>query len=249
MPPANTVYVADATSDGSDARRTAWALEGLINRTRAESYVMTRPEDLEQLNAGGEPSVRLPSRSGVNLGLRTLFSRYSGQVERMFVYDPDKDWTFYLALMASAQNKGIPVTQRIHDALASEFGWRGQVLDMRGVGKNRADGYDWALEHLMPNCTRKVLFVFDLNKPLEDYAVASKGFVFWLDFKKEDELAEAKKILATNGYTVGTSLMGYANIGDDANRFANPLGIGYVVSDNYANGSFWSSFPDKTYKP
>jgi hypothetical protein len=39
--------------------------------------------------------------------------------------------------------------------------------------------------------------------------------------------------------------MGYAN--DDANEIANPFGIGYVVSDFYGNGSFWSSFPAKTY--
>ena len=39
--------------------------------------------------------------------------------------------------------------------------------------------------------------------------------------------------------------MGYR--GDQVNDIANPYGIGYVVSDLYANGSFWSSFPDKTY--
>jgi hypothetical protein len=76
--------------------------------------------------------------------------------------------------------------------------------------------------------------------------VASKGFVFWLSFKNE-ELAEVKKIFQTRGYTVGTSLMGYASAADEANATANPYGIGYVVSDLYANGSFWSSFPNKTY--
>ena len=41
--------------------------------------------------------------------------------------------------------------------------------------------------------------------------------------------------------------MGYANTGDNANKVANPFGIGCMTSDLYANGSFWSSFPDKTY--
>ena len=41
--------------------------------------------------------------------------------------------------------------------------------------------------------------------------------------------------------------MGYASNDDHANEVANPFGIGYVVSELYANGSFWSSFPDKTY--
>ena len=248
MPPAPTVYVADATNDSSNARMTAWALEGLINQAGAEAYVISRPEDQEQLSASGKPSVRLPSRAGADSGLRTLFSKYAIHVKTMILYDPARDWTFDLAVMASAQGQGIPVTPQIQATLASEFGWRGQVLDMRGIGKTRIEGYDWALQHLMPTCTRKVLFVFDLNKPIVDYAVASKGFLFWLDFKKDDELSEAKKIFATKGYTVGTSLMGYASNGDNANTFANPFGIGYVVSDFFANASFWSSFPDKTYK-
>ena len=148
MPPANTVYVADATSDGSDARRTAWALEGLINRTRAESYVMTRPEDLEQLNAGGKPSVRLPSRSGGNLGLRTLFSRYSGQVERMFVYDPDKDWTVYLALMASAPYIALQlraITQTMMMVLGSLEQGRPKTMRM-GFGSDGVWHYFWSEE-------------------------------------------------------------------------------------------------------
>jgi hypothetical protein len=41
--------------------------------------------------------------------------------------------------------------------------------------------------------------------------------------------------------------MGYSNSGDEANAVSNPFGVGYVVSDFYANGSFWSSFPNKTY--
>jgi hypothetical protein len=247
MPPANTVYVVDASKDGTNARMTAWALQGLVNQGRAEAFVVTRAEDEQQLSASGKPAVRLPALGGDNSGLRTLFGRYQGQVRRMFVYDPQKDWTFYLALMASAQQGGIPVSPQIQSALASEFGWRGQVVDFRNYGNDRVSGYDWALVHLMPGCSRKVVFVLDWSRPLIDYAAASKGFIFWLDFKKDNELAEAKKIFATNGYTVGTSLMGYANIGDDANIYANPRGIGYVVSDYYSNGSFWSSFPNKTY--
>jgi hypothetical protein len=41
--------------------------------------------------------------------------------------------------------------------------------------------------------------------------------------------------------------MGYASTDDAANEVANRFGIGYVVSELYANGSFWSSFKNKTY--
>ncbi len=247
MPPANTVYAVDSSKDGTNARMTAWALEGLINQTKAESYVVTRPEDEQQLDASGKPTVRLPLMVGADSGLRALFGKYSSRVKKMIVYDPNKDWTFYLALMASAQGQGIPVTAQIQARLSSEFGWRGPVEDFRNQGENRVAAYDWALANLMQGCNRKVVFALNWGKPLVDYVVASKGFIFWLDFKQDDELAEAKKIFATPGYTIGTTLMGYASDGDDANFFANPNGIGYVPSDFYANGSFWSSFPDKTY--
>jgi hypothetical protein len=89
--------------------------------------------------------------------------------------------------------------------------------------------------------------VMDTNRignPITDYAVASKGFVFWLDFNSER--SEVEKIFRS-GYGVGTSLMGYSSAGDDGNLLANPQGIGSVVSELYANGSFWASFPNTTH--
>ncbi|MGH7953979.1 MAG: GxGYxYP domain-containing protein, partial [Limisphaerales bacterium] len=89
------------------------------------------------------------------------------------------------------------------------------------------------------------VFELQMDKRLCDYVVASKGFDFWLNPNNPEERAETEKIFSTKGYGLGTSLMGYH--GDQANEIANPHGIGYVASDYYGNGSFWSSFPDKTY--
>ena len=223
------------------------ALQGLINQSSAEVYVFSRPFDSEQLEKSGKPYEILKSLTGNHSGLETLFQKYQGRVNKMYIYDPDKDWTWYLALMSGAQQEGIPVTESVKDELISEFGWNGDVQDFRNTWTNRIEAYDWALENLMPNCTKQVVFTLNKDMPLIDYVVASKGFIFWLDFEKPDEQAEIEKIFRTPGYGVGTSLMGYSNIGDEANEIANRYGIGYVVSDLYANGSFWSSFPDKTY--
>lgn len=42
--------------------------------------------------------------------------------------------------------------------------------------------------------------------------------------------------------------MGYAKSGDDLLYVTNRYNIGYVVSDYYANGSFWCSYPNKSFK-
>lgn len=257
MPAATNAYVVNIHQDSGDAWMTVWALQGLINQKSAEVYLINNPWDWDPLKDCGKPYVELPRLTGTDAGLRTLFQKYQGRVKKMFIYDPDKDWTWYLALMSGAQQEGIPVTEAIKDELISEFGWKGDVEDLRNRWASRIEAYDWALIHLMPNCTKKVVFATSnrrdkyrerIGNPITDYAVASKGFVFWLDFEKPDEVAEIKKIFSTPGYDVGTSLMGYASDGDGANYVSNPFGIGYVVSELYANGSFWSSFPDKTYK-
>ena len=247
MPAAAKVYVADTRKDSENARMTAWTLQGLINQSSAEVYVICRPFDLEQLEKSGKPFEKLKPLAGDDAGLRTLFQKYQGQVKKMFIYDPDKDWTWYLALMSGAQQGGIPITESVKDKLISEFGWKGDVEDFRNRWLNRIEAYDWALANLMPKCTKQVIFALKNGMPLDDYVAASKGFAFWLDFGKPDEQVEIKKVFSTKGYGVGTSLMGYGNIGDEANYTSNPYGIGYVVSDYYSNGSFWSSFPNKTY--
>ena len=256
MPAATNACVVNIHQDSGNAWMTAWALQGMINQQSAEIYLINNPWDWEPLKDCGKSYEMLPELTGTDAGLRALFQKYQGRVKKMFIYDPDKDWTWYLALMSAAQQDGIPVTESIRNELMSEFAWTGDVQDFRNRWTNRIEAYDWALVHLMPNCTRQVVFATGnrrldvtaerIGNPITDYATASKGFVFWLDFKTER--AEVEKIFRTPGYGTGTSLMGYASTGDDANVVANRFGIGYVVSELYANGSFWSSFPNKTYK-
>jgi len=246
IPPGTNVYVVEIGKDSGNAKMTARALQGIINQQGAEIYLINNPWDREPLEYCGRPFEKLPKLSGTNVGLRTLFQKYQARVKKMFIYDPEKDWTWYLALMAAAQQNGIPVTEPHQNTLATEFGWKGEVEDFRNRWTNRIQAYDWALVKLMPGCSKQVVFALKTGTPLLDYAAASKGFVFWLDFKTET--AEIEKIFRTRGYGVGTSLMGYGSTADDANKVANPFGIGYITSELYANGSFWPSFvPQKTY--
>jgi hypothetical protein len=245
MPAAAKAFVVEFKDDSQAARRSAFALQGLVNQTSAEAYIISNPWYRQQLEYSRKPFENLERLPGADGALRTLFAKYHHQVKKLLVYDPANDWTWYLALMCGAQQAGLPVTDSQRRQLESESGWNGSVEDLRGRWAGRTEAYDWALAHLMPGCSRQVVFALNRDMPLTDYAVAGKGFVFWLDFKAER--AEVEKIFRGAGYGLGTSLMGYANAGDEANAVANPFGIGYVVSDFYANGSFWSSFPNKTY--
>ena len=245
MPAATNAFVVDIHADSGDAKRSAWALQGLINQSSAEVYVLSSAAHQEQLNGCGKPFQTLARLPGDDAGLRTLFQQYQGRVRTMFVYDPSRDWSWYLARMSAAQKNGLPVTESIRSNLTSEFGWKGDVEDFRTQWNNRIEAYDWALAHLMTNCSAHVVFELRMDKRLCDYVVASKGFDFWLDRWNPAELAEIQKIFRPHGYGLGTSLMGYA--GEEVNEIANPFGIGYVVSDFYGNGSFWSSFPNKTH--
>ena len=248
MPAAPKVYVFDCRKDNPEARTSAWALQGLLNQTSAEVYVIEKEKErhLEQLKDCGRPFELVEPLAGNNSGLRTLFKKYQARVNRMIVYDPNQDWTCYLALMSAAQQGGIPVSESVKNDLISEFHWQGKVEDFRSRFPKQMEAYDWALANLMPGCNKQVVFAVWDQAPLVDYVVASKGFAFGMDFN--GDRAEVEKIFRAGGYGVGTSLMGYANTGDDANKVANPFGFGYVASDLYANCSFWSSYSDKTYK-
>ena len=250
-PPAANAFLLKFSGDTTDSRATSYALQGLVNQTSAEVFIDERGNDRSQINYSGKPytvlNVATVGGSTSLRGVRTLFVKYQASVQKMFIYDASKDWTYYLALMAGAQQNGIPVTTTVRDALRAQVpGWAGTEVDYSNIGTTRIEGYDWALANLMPNCTKKSVYfarAFDLD--CMDYVVASKSFVFNLLASDPAEAAKISEIFATPGYGVGTSLGGYA--GDSVNQLANPYGIGYNVSDFYSNGSFWSSFPNKTY--
>jgi GxGYxY sequence motif in domain of unknown function N-terminal/GxGYxYP putative glycoside hydrolase C-terminal domain len=249
MPAATNLYVVDCRDDNRDARMSARALQGLVNQSSAEVYITTKGGlSREQLALAGKPHTPLPSLAGTNAGVRTLFQKYQGRVKKMIVYTSGRDWTWCLSLMAAAQQEELPVTEPVRNLLATEFAWTGPVEDFRNRWTNRLEAYDWALSNLMPGCSKKVVFTANYGVGLFDYAAATKGFAFWLNLKDKAERAEAEKIFQAKGYGVGTSLMGYASSRDDANIVANKYAIGYVVGDGYFNGSFWSSFPNKTYR-
>ncbi len=262
MASAGSVYVYDLRNDSAEAKLAAIALQGLVNQTSAQVYVLIRDTDLDQkwLVESGKSYSAVTLLSGANPGLRTMYRDYRHTLSKLIVWDGDKDWTFNLALMKGALENGLPVTDGLKTSLLSEFGSLA-VEDIRLNWTDKLDAYDWALLHLMPSLNKQIVFSAGLRTtagPLDnwtgrpwtifDYAVASKSFVFYLDPRVPAEKAKIVEIIQAGGYAPGTSVLGYSPDADDLNATTNPHGVGYVVSDYFSNGSFWSSFPNQTYE-
>ena len=162
-PAAGKTYVVNCINDSDEAKRTAFALQGLVNQSSAEVYLISSGEHEGQLKFCNKPFEIPEQLQGKDAGLRNLFQKYQTQVKKMFLYDPQKDWTWYLAQMAGAQQDGIPVTESLEHDLTLEFGWKGTVEDFRNRWPNQIVAYDWALANLMPNCSKQIVFTLNFK--------------------------------------------------------------------------------------
>lgn len=160
-----------------------------------------------------------------------------------------------MAVMLSAQHQGLPLTEELYARLTAETPWKGNVERLYGRWASKRDAYEWAMETIQPQCHPNILFTLGLRSDwtgnpwtLYDYAVASRGFAFWLDDADPEERSIIEEICRKGNFKPGAIVMGYAKSGDDLLYVTNRYNIGYVVSDYYANGSFWCSYPNKSFK-
>jgi len=253
--PSSQILVADCRNDSPIGKMASCALQGLINQDSASVYLYFGDNHVSQLNDTKRPFTVLNQELETDYpGLTSLFKKFASRIQTIYIWTPDKDWTLNMALMLSAQNKGIPLTKDIAKNLIDQTGWKGEVISLCDNYKNKKAAYNWAMKELMPTCHSNVLFSMGLRDDwqqgpwrLYDYVVASKGFAFWLDDAQPEEQNIIKDICRAGGYKTGAIVMGYAKSGDDLLTTVNEFGIGYVVSDYYANGSFWCSYPNKSF--
>ena len=164
------------------------------------------------------------------------------------------------ALLADSGVDGMTMFQETYNEelyarLTAETPWKGNVERLYGRWASKRDAYEWAMETIQPQCHPNILFTLGLRSDwtgnpwtLYDYAVASRGFAFWLDDADPEERSIIEEICRKGNFKPGAIVMGYAKSGDDLLYVTNRYNIGYVVSDYYANGSFWCSYPNKSFK-
>lgn len=250
------IFVADCREDSAVSKMISTAMQGVINRDSAQVYLFLGNHHVNQLEDTGRHYGVLKKRNGDKgaSGIHSLIDRYAGRFSNIYIWDPSEEWTWNLALMLSSRNKGMPLTAELARAVSADGRWQGDVTDLRGRFDTKEAAYRWALDNLMPGCHGNLLFSVGLredwrNAPwtLYDYVTASGGFAFWLDDRDEHEQQIIRDICVAGGYKPGSIVMGYAKSGDDLLSTVNNYGIGYVVSDYYANGSFWCAYPNKVF--
>lgn len=249
------ITIVDVRKDIGAARMVATAFEGLVNRDTSLCYLYLADHHVRQFNDTGRPFHVLEKGDGPMAGLESMFKEYSSRVKNIYIWSPEEDWSWDLAIMLSAQNDGLPLTEQMYSHIARKNGWKGGVERLYGRWSNRNAAYEWAMEKLQPNCHESIIFSLGLRNDwvgnpwtLYDYAVATKGFTFWLDDANPEYAATIDKICANGHFRPGSVVMGYAQSGDDLLYITNKYNIGYVVSDFYANASFWCSYPNKAFK-
>ncbi len=258
--PVDKVNVFDIRDDENISKLTSAAMQGVINQEYARAYLLWNNQHLDQLNdAGSSYELQAKAETSKNKGFASLYNMYKDKFDCLVVWDENQPWSWSLALMISAQQKGIPVTVYMKNFIDTELGGTGslQIKDIRGMWTSKADAYNWAIENLAAGCNKKISFSAGLRSDYKDnpwrmydYTVASKGFCFWLDETNGDDKAIMNSIFDKMQYPVGSSVFGFGmnSIGDDLNKFTNTRNAGFVVSDYYANGSYWSSFSSKSFQ-
>lgn len=250
------VSIADCRRDTPAGRMVATAIQGLANREVAQTYLYLADHHLRQFGETGREIRMLETKGyGRNPGLRALFAEYAPHVKKIYVWNPEEDWTWNMALMLSVRDQGIPVMKDQLDELLTAADWDGTVEELGGRWETRESAYYWAISELMPTAHPTIMFSVGLRSDwthnpwiLYDYVVASGGFAFWLNDSDPADQAVIEDICKAGRYKPGSTVMGYAQSGDDLLYIVNKYGIGYVVSDYYANASFWCAYPNKSFR-
>lgn len=261
--PIDMISVFDVRRDDSYGKITAAVAQGVLNQQKAEVYLVYEDHHLTQFeDVYGKQGVNWKLQKGEYskekyAGLATIIEKYKDRFKKMILWDPSKEWTWCMAQMICAQQQGIPVTSEIKEFFNEELKWNIECEDITDKWSTKLEAYQWAVDHLTENCHKTLSFSAGLRSDyltnpwkIYDYTAASKGFVFFLSNSNPDEFNMIQKICRKMNYQPGSSTMGYGadNDGDALNNATNPYNVGFMVSDYYANGSFWCSFPRKSFQ-
>ena len=101
------ITVADIRRDRGPARMIATAFQGLVNQDTAQCYLYLADHHVRQLDDTKRPFDLLPLGEGEDPGLRSLFRAYAGRVRNIYIWSPEEDWSWNMAVMLAAQHLSL----------------------------------------------------------------------------------------------------------------------------------------------
>lgn len=116
--PLSQISVIDVRGDDSYGKITAAVAQGVLNQSNAEVYLVyedhhqTQFEDVYGKQGETWNLLRGNYSEEKYAGLATLVDRYKDRFKKMVLWDPDKEWTWCLAQMICAQQKGFRLLRR-----------------------------------------------------------------------------------------------------------------------------------------
>lgn len=107
-----------------------------------------------------------------------LVSRFRSEISGAVVYDPDFLASINLATMVAAVNRFVIVSPGIAETCGLPV-----KSDLRGRFRDNAKAYSWAVDHLMPHLSKRVLcsyYPLAAQHRIRDYLIQQKVFTFWV---------------------------------------------------------------------
>lgn len=183
----------------ADEKLTATALQGLVNRSYPRVYLVHRRQEEKEgwLRELARPSV-------IREGISSLILAHRPDVAGLVVYDPEVPDSINVALTLSGLERGIPVGPALAERLRDRVGDLPILADLRGRFSSRIEAYRWQAATLWPRCTHDMLIGISpsAGEPptpsggvLQDYALAHRAMVIWLDPNLPEERALFEAIL------------------------------------------------------
>ncbi len=214
-PPASEVYVLDMSTLAPDRQLTAFALQGLVNRSRPTLYVLAHSTDKQWLD---HMVKRGWIRATRPITLDAALKRYRHVYKGVVVTDPRVPATVNVATMLAGCESLLPVTPRLMVQMKLPI-----VHNLNGRWTRNADAYEWAYARLQGQLNSQVsACLWPMHLGVRDYLVQHRIPIFWLPGALDgahpaasvpDDMRVAQAFLASR--PANTPVMGYPWAGVD----------------------------------
>ena len=165
----------------------ALTLQGVVNRSRPRIWLV---RDADEGSHTWLDTLALPTAPVESVD--ALVARHRGEIRGAIVADPTVPATRNVATTLAGLEDAV-----VAEPAAAERLGLPVLADLRGRFAGDLQAYRWAVDHLWPRTTHRMLVGIDHDGPgfARDYAVANRAFVIWANPGARRDRALLKRLL------------------------------------------------------